>query len=72
MDWWILAGSVSRAYPGTIPDAIDRLALQSARNTPRDGPVYAAGQCGARGPRYSGIWSLTCVVPTGFEPVSPP
>jgi hypothetical protein len=33
MEWWILAGSVSRAYPGTIADAIDRLVLQSAGNT---------------------------------------
>jgi hypothetical protein len=30
------------------------------------------GQCGATRPRDPRIWPLTCVVPTGFEPVSPP
>jgi hypothetical protein len=29
-------------------------------------------QCGATRPRDTRIWPLTCVVPTGFEPVSPP
>jgi hypothetical protein len=35
-------------------------------------PCTPRGQCGAVGPRDTRTWPLTCVVPTGFEPVSPP
>src|SRR5919106_4802177 len=53
------------------PDRRSRSAIDAADPT-RDGPVYAAGQCGATGLREPRICALTCVVPTGFEPVSPP
>jgi hypothetical protein len=36
------------------------------------GTCMPRGQCGAMGPRVPRTWPLTCVVPTGFEPVSPP
>jgi hypothetical protein len=47
---------------GTVADAMSGSSAVDLEQLRRDGPAYAAGQCGATGPSQTGNVPLTCVV----------
>jgi hypothetical protein len=48
-----------------VAHAMTRSSGSRPEHLTRDGPVYAAGQCGASRPRETGTWPLSCVDPRG-------
>jgi hypothetical protein len=76
-----LVHAVRPVRRGDYEDHLDDLFLREVpaelvQSTPEPRAVTAPctprGQCGATGAHDSRTWPLICVVPTGFEPVSPP